>query len=111
MSLSAAKGFLAATGLHATSNDSVPPPGTNPRKGAYPLSGRGFVGPGFDMLCLIVLLVFLFSRRYYGWGWRGYPYGYGYGYGYGYPYGSYTPYNPYWRTYYSGYGCPRCGFY
>ena len=60
------------------------------------------------MICLI-LLVLLFSRR---WFWYGYhPYGYGYSpYGYGYhpypyqyPYGAYTPYDPYWRSRYYGY--------
>ncbi len=56
------------------------------------------------MFCLI-LLILLFSRRWY-WGspYHGYwshPYGYGYGYGYGaYPYGAYSYYNPYWRSQY-----------
>ena len=58
------------------------------------------------MFCLI-LLILLFSRRWY---WHGGPYynswshPYGYGYGGGYPYGAYSHYNPYWRGYGAGYG-------
>ena len=58
------------------------------------------------MFCLI-LLILLFSRRWY-WGspyyshWS-HPYGYGYGYGQ-YPYGAYSYYNPYWRAGWYGYG-------
>ena len=60
------------------------------------------------MFCLI-LLVLLFTRR--RWGYCGY-YSYGY-YPYPYAYGAYTPYDPYWRARYYGYGyghpygCPR----
>jgi hypothetical protein len=66
------------------------------------------------MICLILLLVFLCSRRHwYGYGYH--PYGwYGYCHPYGgyynppypgpYPYGAYTPYDPYWRMRYPGYG-------
>ena len=54
------------------------------------------------MFCLI-LLILLFSRRWY-WGSPYYSHwSHPYGYGYGYPYGAYSPYNPYWRGGY-GYG-------
>jgi hypothetical protein len=52
------------------------------------------------MICLI-LLVLLFSRRRYWYGYH--PYGYGY-HPYPYPYGAFTPYDPYWRARYYGYG-------
>ena len=69
------------------------------------------------MICLI-LLVLLFSRRhfwygYYPYGYRPYgypPYGYGY-HPYPYPYGAYTPYDPYWRARYYGYGYGYRGCY
>ena len=52
---------------------------------------------------LLILLVLIFTRR--RWGCCGYyrPYGYGYP-PYPYPYGAYTPYDPYWRARYYGYG-------
>ncbi len=57
------------------------------------------------MLCLIILLVLLFSRRCWC-GYRNYPYYYGpypYPHPYTYPYGAYTPYDPYWRARQYGY--------
>jgi len=51
------------------------------------------------MLCLILLLIILFSRRcWYGYGYNPRYYG-----PYYYPYGAYTPYDPYWRARYYGY--------
>jgi hypothetical protein len=57
------------------------------------------------MLCLI-LLVLLLSRRCWC-GYRYYPHYYG---AYPYPYGTYSPYDPYWRAryYWDGYGYRRC---
>jgi hypothetical protein len=53
------------------------------------------------MFCLILLVLLFSRRRWYGY----HPYGYGYNpYPYGYPYGSYSPYDPYWRAHYYGYG-------
>ena len=55
------------------------------------------------MLCLILLVLFLSRRSWCGY--RYYPQYYGpYYYGaYPYPYGTYSPYDPYWRTRYYGY--------
>jgi len=57
------------------------------------------------MLCLILLVLLLTRRCWWGYGY--YPYYYG---TYPYPYGAYTPYDPYWRTryYWDGYGYRRC---
>ncbi len=59
------------------------------------------------MLCLILLILFLSTRRRWWYGHGYYPYYYG---AYPYPYGYYTPYDPYWRTryYWDGYGYRRC---
>ena len=54
------------------------------------------------MFCLI-LIILLFSRRYWGspsYSYWSHPYGYAYS---AYPYGAYSYYNPYWRGGY-GYG-------
>jgi hypothetical protein len=60
------------------------------------------------MLCLI-LIILLFARHRYWYGYSPYSYGYGY-YPYTYPYGAYTPYDPYWRSRYYGYGCGYRGY-
>jgi hypothetical protein len=60
------------------------------------------------MLCLILLVLFLSRRCWCGY--RYYPHYYGpYHYGaYPYPYGTYSPYDPYWRARYYGYGYRGC---
>jgi len=61
------------------------------------------------MLCLILLILLLSRRCWWGYGYRYYPYYHG-PYYYQYPYGAYTPYDPYWRAryYWDGYGYRRC---
>ncbi len=55
------------------------------------------------MLCLILLVLLLSRRSWYGCGYHPYyyrPYPYPYG---AYPYGTYSPYDPYWQARYHGY--------
>lgn len=54
------------------------------------------------MFCLILLVLLLTRRRC--WGYCGYYHPYGYYPPYPYAYGAYTPYDPYWRARYYGYG-------
>ena len=74
--------------------------GTGARLRAYSYADAADYAPDARviMLCLI-LIVLLLSRRCWC-GYRYHPYYYG---AYPYPYGSYTPYDPYWRARYPGY--------
>ena len=62
------------------------------------------------MLCLILLVLFLSRRCWWGYGYHPYYYG-AYPYPYGYPYGAYSPYDPYWRARYHGYWYGHRGCY
>jgi hypothetical protein len=59
------------------------------------------------MFCLILLVLLLTHRRWWGYGYHPYPYYYR---PYPYLYGAYSPYDPYWRAqyYWDGYGYRRC---